>query len=31
MNRPIEGNKVTGRRGPRILDGLRLALGASLG
>jgi DNA-binding SARP family transcriptional activator/TolB-like protein/Tfp pilus assembly protein PilF len=32
MNRPIEGtNNVTGRRGPRILDGLRLALGASLG
>src|SRR5215813_2170020 len=32
MNRPIEGtNNVTGRRGPRIFDGLRLALGASLG
>jgi len=30
MNRPI-GNNITGRRGPRILDGLRLALGASLG
>jgi hypothetical protein len=29
MNRPIEStNNVTGRRGPRILDGLRLALGA---
>jgi TolB-like protein/Tfp pilus assembly protein PilF len=32
MNRPIGGtNNVTGRHGPRILDGLRLALGASLG
>jgi TolB-like protein/Tfp pilus assembly protein PilF len=31
MSRPIEGNNVAGRRGPRILDGLRLALGASLG
>jgi DNA-binding SARP family transcriptional activator/TolB-like protein len=32
MNRPIENtNDVTGRRGPRIFDGLRLALGASLG
>jgi DNA-binding SARP family transcriptional activator/TolB-like protein len=32
MNRPMEGpNNVIGRRGPRILDGLRLALGSSLG
>jgi DNA-binding SARP family transcriptional activator/TolB-like protein/Tfp pilus assembly protein PilF len=32
MNRSIEGtNNVAGRRGPRIFDGLRLALGASLG
>jgi DNA-binding SARP family transcriptional activator/TolB-like protein len=32
MNRPIEStNNVAGRRGPRIFDGLRLALGASLG
>ena len=32
MNRPMEGtNSVIGRRGPRILDGLRLALGSSLG
>jgi DNA-binding SARP family transcriptional activator/TolB-like protein len=31
MNRPIENTNVTGRRGPRIFDGLRLALGASLG
>jgi DNA-binding SARP family transcriptional activator/TolB-like protein len=32
MNRPMEGtNNVMGRRGPRILDGLRLALGSSLG
>jgi DNA-binding SARP family transcriptional activator/TolB-like protein len=29
MNRPIEDTN-TGRRGPRIFDGLRLALGASL-
>jgi DNA-binding SARP family transcriptional activator/TolB-like protein len=32
MNRPSENtNNVAGRRGPRIFDGLRLALGASLG
>jgi len=32
MNRSMEGpNNVIGRRGPRILDGLRLALGSSLG
>ena len=31
MNRPIDTNNVSGRRGPRIFDGLRLALGASLG
>lgn len=32
MKRPIENtDAVTGRRGPRIFDGLRLALGASLG
>jgi DNA-binding SARP family transcriptional activator/TolB-like protein len=32
MSRSIQGtNNVTGRRGPRILDGLRLALGSSLG
>jgi DNA-binding SARP family transcriptional activator/TolB-like protein len=32
MNRPSEdNNNVDGRSGPRIFDGLRLALGASLG
>jgi tetratricopeptide (TPR) repeat protein len=31
MSRPIDTNNVSGRRGPRIFDGLRLALGASLG
>jgi len=32
MKRPIENTDVvSGRRGPRIFDGLRLALGASLG
>ncbi len=32
MKRPIEDTgAVSGRRGPRIFDGLRLALGASLG
>jgi len=32
MQRPIEdSNNVNGRRGPRIFDGLRLALGPTLG
>jgi predicted Zn-dependent protease len=32
MKRPIEDTgHVSGRRGPRIFDGLRLALGASVG
>jgi len=31
MNRPMKGtNNVMGRRGPRILDGLRLALGSTV-
>jgi len=32
MKRPIENtDNASGRRGPRIFDGLRLALGASVG
>jgi hypothetical protein len=32
MQRPIEdGKNVDGRRGPRIFDGPRLALGSTLG